>query len=131
MKLLNTLTATFAVLFFATNVWAGISVSHDITAEYSVDNEKSTLIYAPEIAWSSGDLSASAGSSISMYDSSAADSITLFNIMDDGSRPDISMELSYDLSGKVNMPIEMNIKTGWDIDASERKDVTIGATLSF
>ena len=131
MKLLSSLTAFLAVLFFATYTVAELSHSHDVTAEYSVDNEKTIMHYEPEIKWNQDQLGLSIGTLISIYDSSATDSFMLFDTLEEGNRPDINMELTYDMGNMISLPIEVYGKTGWDIDASERKDIKLGATISF
>ena len=131
MKLLSSITAFFAVLFFATNIVAEISHSHDVTAEYSVDNEKTIMHYEPEIEWNQDQLGLSIGTLISIYDSSATDSFMLFDTLDEGNRPDVNLELTYDMGDMIPLPVEVYGKTSWDIDASERKDIKLGATISF
>ena len=131
MKLLSSLTAFLAVLFFATYTVAELSHSHDVTAEYSVDNEKTIMHYEPEIEWNQDQLGLSIGTLISIYDSSATDSFMLFDTLDEGNRPNINVELTYNMGDMIPLPLEVYGKTGWDIDASERKDIKLGATISF
>ena len=92
MKLLSSITAFLAVLFFATNTVAELSHSHDVTAEYSVDNENTIMHYEPEIEWNHDQLELSIGTLISIYDSSATDSFMLFDTLDEGNRPNINLE---------------------------------------
>ena len=131
MKLLSSLTAFLAVLFFATYTVAELSHSHDVTAEYSVDNEKTIMHYEPEIEWNQDQLGLSIGTLISIYDSSATDSFMLFDTLDEGNRPNINVELTYNMGDMIPLPLEVYGKTGWDIDASERTDIKLGATISF
>ena len=131
MKLLSSITAFFAVLFFATNTVAELSHSHDVTAEYSVDNEKTIMHYEPEIEWNQDQLGLSIGTLISIYDSSATDSFMLLDTLDEGNRPNINVELTYNMGDMIPLPLEVYGKTGWDIDASERTDIKLGATISF
>ena len=131
MKLLSSITAFFAVLFFATNIVAELSHNHDVTTEYSVDNEKTIMKYEPEIEWNRDQLELSISTLISIYDSSATDSFMLFDTLDEGSRPDVNLELTYDMGDMILLPVEVYGKTSWDIDASERKDIKLGATISF
>lgn len=131
MKLLSSLTAFLAVLFFATYTVAELSHSHDVTAEYSVDNEKTIMHYEPEIEWNQDQLGLSIGTLISIYDSSATDSFMLFEMLDEGNRPNINVELTYNMGDMIPLPLEVYGKTGWDIDASERTDIKLGATISF
>ena len=131
MKLLSSLTAFLAVLFFATYTVAELSHSHDVTAEYSVDNEKTIMHYEPEIEWNQDQLGLSIGTLISIYDSSATDSFMLLDTLDEGNRPNINVELTYNMGDMIPLPLEVYGKTGWDIDASERTDIKLGATISF
>ena len=131
MKLLSSLTAFLAVLFFATYTVAELSHSHDVTAEYSVDNENTIMKYEPEIEWNQDQLGLSIGTLISIYDSSATDSFMLFDTLDEGNRPNINVELTYNMGDMIPLPLEVYGKTGWDIDASERTDIKLGATISF
>ena len=131
MKLLSSITAFLAVLFFATNTVAELSHSHDVTAEYSVDNENTIMHYEPEIEWNHDQLELSIGTLISIYDSSATDSFMLFEMLDEGNRPNINVELTYNMGDMIPLPLEVYGKTGWDIDASERTDIKLGATISF
>ena len=131
MKLLSSLTAFLAVLLFATYTVAELSHSHDVTAEYSVDNEKTIMHYEPEIEWNQDQLGLSIGTLISIYDSSATDSFMLFDTLDEGNRPNINVELTYNMGDMIPLPLEVYGKTGWDIDASERTDIKLGATISF
>ena len=131
MKLLSSITAFFAVLFFATNIVAELSHNHDVTTEYSVDNEKTIMKYEPEIEWNRDQLELSISTLISIYDASATDSFMWFDTLDEGRRPDGNLELTYDMGDMILLPVEVYGKTSWDIDASERKDIKLGATISF
>jgi hypothetical protein len=99
-----------------------------VTAEYAVDAEKTTLVYEPDLDISvRPDWTLSFGTTISMYDSSATDSVTVFDVLDDGSRPDLDIELEW----AIRENTEAYAKTSWDIDSSERKDITLGMSFSF
>lgn len=129
---MNRLLATLALIgAFTTSAYAEGKIwswSNEITAEYAVDAEKTTLIYEPDLDISvRPDWTLSLGTVISMYDSSASDSVTLWNVLEDGSRPDLDMELSW----AVRANTEAYAKTSWDIDDAERKDITIGMSFSF
>lgn len=131
-KIMNRLLATLALIgAFTTSAYAEGKIwswSNEITAEYAVDAEKTTLIYEPDLDISvRPDWTLSLGTVISMYDSSASDSVTLWNVLEDGSRPDLDMELSW----AVRANTEAYAKTSWDIDDAERKDITIGMSFSF
>ena len=105
MKLLSSLTAFLAVLLFATYTVAELSHSHDVTAEYSVDNENTIMKYEPEIEWNQDQLGLSIGTLISIYDSSATDSFMLFDTLDEGNRPNINLELTYDMGDMIPLPV--------------------------
>ena len=51
----------------------------------------------------------------------------LFDTLEEGSRPNLEFEVTYD----VRENLELYGKTEWDIDDSERDEVTIGASFSF
>ena len=105
------------------------SWENEITAEYMVDAEKTSIVYEPEMTIGIvADWAVDIGTKIPMYDSTAKDSIVLFDNLDDGSRPNINLEVNY---GGLADNVELYGKTHWDIDDGERGEVTVGMSFSF
>ena len=126
----NLLATTALVSAIATSATAmDWSWENEITAEYMVDAEKTSIVYEPEMTIGIvTDWAVDIGTKIPMYDSTSKDSVVLFDSLEDGSRPNIDFELNY---GGLADNIELYSKTHWDIDEGERGEVTIGATFSF
>ena len=126
----NLLATTALVSAIATSATAmDWSWENEITAEYSVDAEKTIMDYEPEMNISlTQDWGIDIGTKIPLYDSTATDSIVVFDLLDDGSRPNINFEVNY--SGLYEN-IEIYGKTHWDIDEGERGDITLGTSFKF
>ena len=127
MKILLATTALIGA--FATSASAiDWSWENEITAEYAVDAEKTSMVYEPEMTIGlATDWELDIGTKIHIYDSTADDSFMLFDTLEDGSRPNLEFEVTYD----VRENLELYGKTQWDIDDAERDEVTIGASFSF
>ena len=120
------LAAAFAVI--GTPMLAdGLSFGGEVETEYNMDAEKMTVILTPETKYTMGAASFAVSSDLSIYDSSAVDNWTATSLMDEGSRPDIDVEVSYALQDGLTVYGE----TGWDIDAKDRKDVIVGVNFAF
>mgnify|MGYP003318699686 CR=1 FL=1 len=105
------------------------SWENEITAEYMVDAEKTSIVYEPEMSIGIvADWAVDIGTKIPMYDSTATGSIVLFDNLDDGSRPNIDFEINY---AGIADNVELYGKTHWDIDEAERGDITLGASFKF
>ena len=127
---MKTLLATTALIgAFATSASAiDWSWENEITAEYAVDAEKTSMVYEPEMTIGlATDWELDIGTKIQIYDSTAKDNFMLFDTLEEGSRPNLEFEVTYD----VRENLELYGKTEWDIDDSERDEVTIGASFSF
>ena len=127
---MKTLLATTALIgAFATSASAiDWSWENEITAEYAVDAEKTSMVYEPEITIGlATDWELDIGTKIQIYDSTAKDNFMLFDTLEEGSRPNLEFEVTYD----VRENVELYGKTEWDIDDAERDEVTIGASFSF
>ena len=86
------------------------------------------MVYEPEITIGlATDWELDIGTKIHIYDSTAKDNFMLFDTLEEGSRPNLEFEVTYD----VRENLELYGKTEWDIDDSERDEVTIGASFSF
>ena len=130
---MNKLIATVALLgAFTTTAYAeGISWhwNNEVTAEYSVDAEKTIMDYEPEMEIGFAlDWSLDIGTKIPLYDSTAIDSVRIFDTLDEGNRPNINFEVTY---GGFGDNLEVYGKTHWDIDKEDRGDVTVGMSFSF
>ena len=128
MKILLATTALIGA--FATSASAiDWSWENEITAEYAVDAEKTSMVYEPEMTIGlATDWELDIGTKIHIYDSTAKDdNFMLFDTLKEGSRPNLEFEVTYD----VRENVELYGKTEWDIDDSERDEVTIGASFSF
>ena len=120
------LAAAFAVI--GTPMLAdGLSFGGEVETEYNMDAEKMTVILTPETRYEMGAATFTLSSDLSIYDSSAVDHWTAMNLMDEGSRPDIDVEVTYKLQDGLTVYGE----TGWDIDAKDRKDVIVGVNFAF
>ena len=126
----NLLATTALISAIATSATAmDWSWENEITAEYMVDAEKTSIVYEPEMTIGIvADWAVDIGTKIPMYDSTATDSLVAFDILDDGSRPNINLEVNY---GGLGENIELYGKTHWDIDEAERGDITVGASFKF
>lgn len=120
------LAAAMAVI--ATPMFAeGLRFGGESTTEYNADQEHMTVTLTPKVTYAWGQADFTASSELSMYDSAAADHFTAMNLLEEGSRPDLDIEATYYLQGGLSV----FAKSGWDIDAKERKDVVVGATFAF
>ena len=120
------LAAAFAVI--GTPMLAdGLSFGGEVETEYNMDAEKMTVILTPETKYEMGAATFALSSDLSIYDSSAVDSWTATNLLEEGSRPDIDVTVEYTLQDGLTVYGE----TGWDIDAKERKDIVVGTTFEF
>ena len=105
----------------------GLSFGGEANSEYNADAEKMTLAVTPEANYAMGAATFTLSSELSVYDSSATDSWTVLDTLEEGHRPDLDFGVTYDL----NESLEVYAETGWDIDAEERKDIVVGATFTF
>jgi hypothetical protein len=120
------LAAAFAIV--ATPIFAeGVVLSHEANTEYNTVSESMTATYTPTVSYTTGALLVEVASAISLYDSTATDNWAIQNLTVSGYRPDLDLTLTYTLTPSL----EAYVETGWDIDASARKDVVIGTTFSF
>ena len=130
---MNRLLATLALIGASTTSAYAEGISwqwnNEVTAEYSVDAEKTILDYEPEMEIGlAPDWSLDIGTKIPLYDSTAIDSVRIFDTLDEGNRPNIDFEVTY---GGFGENIEVYGKTHWDIDKEDRGDVTVGMSFSF
>ena len=126
----NLIATTALISAIATSATAmDWSWENEITAEYMVDAEKTSIVYETEMTIGIvADWAVDIGTKIPMYVSTATDCIVLFDNLDDGSRPNINLEVNY---GGLGENIELYSKTHWDIDEGERGEVTVGMSFSF
>jgi len=108
----------------------GLSLDTEVKAFHKVDAEASFITIEPELRFTPADgpLSVYGSTLITAFDGSAADdNIVLFNVLDEGSRPDITLGTEYTLGANAIAYGE----TSWDVDAQERGEVEIGISFSF
>ena len=125
---------TAAPAFAADLPIAGLSLDTEIKAEHTVDAGATTLTVNPELNWNptvDGPVVLSMGTVITAFDSTQTggfgDDIVLLDAWDSGNRPTIDFGLTY--TPRENL--ELTAVTGWDVDASERTEITLGAAFSF
>lgn len=127
-----------AALFAATTAQAadlpvpGLSLDTEIKAFHKVDAESNHITIEPELRWEpavDGPLSLTVGTTITAYDStSTGDSdFVLFDVLEDGSRPDIDLGAYY----AVNANATIYGETAWDVDNSDRKEIEVGVSFKF
>lgn len=112
----------------------GLSLDTEVKLNHAVDAEATTLTFNPEVNWQpivDGPMTLSLGTTITAFDSTASggfrDDVILFNTFDTGSRPNIELGATY----LVRENVEFFAETEWDVDANERTEINIGATLNF
>ena len=114
----------------AADLAPGLSLDTEVKAFRTVDAERNQITIEPELRWVptvDGPLSLTVSSLVSAYDSNAADSITLFNTLDEGSRPNIDFGAYYQINANATVYGE----TSWDIDAEDRTDIEVGVSFKF
>jgi len=123
----TTLLATAFAVIGTPMLADGLSFGGEVETEYNMDAEKMTVILSPETRYEMGAATFTLSSDLSIYDSSAVDSWTATNLLEEGSRPDIDVTVEYVLQDGLTVYGE----TGWDIDAKDRKDVIVGVNFAF
>jgi hypothetical protein len=120
---MKTLTAAASIALITSSVSAmdlpgGISIGGETVAEYNTDAEALSITIEPtmEKSWNGLDFSLS-----SVLDVYKNEEIVLLD-----ESPTIDFEVS-----KPIWNIEIYAKTGWDLEAEERTDLTVGASFSF
>lgn len=129
------LLSAVAILFAATTAQAadlapGLSLDTELKAFRSIDAERNQITIEPEVRWEpviDGPLALTVGSVLSVYDSNAADSLTILDTLEDGSRPNIDLGAYYTLGNGATLYGE----TAYDIDAEDRTEVEIGLSFKF
>jgi len=124
------LLATTVTTAQAADLAPGVTLDTEIKAWHKVDAETNHITINPEVNWTpnSGPLTLSVGTVITAYDSSlAGDSFILFDTLDDGSRPNIDFGADYAISGNTTAFAE----TSWDIDNSDRTELSVGVKITF
>jgi len=114
----------------AADLAPGVTLDTEIKAWHKVDAETNHITINPEVEWTpnAGPLTLSVGTVITAYDSSlTGDSFILFDTLEDGSRPNIDFGADYALSDNMTAFGE----TSWDIDNSDRTEMSIGVKITF
>ena len=124
----TTLIAAAVVLAGAPLYAEGFTFGGEVDSEYKLDAESMTVTLTPEVNYGMGMWNFEASTDISVYDSTSADSnLVLFDALDDGSHPVLDFEATYAMSPSL----ELSAGTSWDLNKSERGEVTVGASFSF
>jgi len=108
----------------------GLSLDTEVKAFHKVDAETSHITIEPELRYTHADgpLSVYGSTLITAYDGAAADdNFVLFDVLDDGSRPDITLGAEYTLGAGAMVYGE----TTWDVDASDRGEIEVGVSFNF
>jgi len=114
----------------AADLAPGLSLDTEVKAFRTVDAERNQITIEPELRWVptvDGPLSLTVSSLVSAYDSSAADSVTLLDTLEEGSRPNIDFGAYYQINANATVYGE----TSWDIDAEDRTDIEVGVSFKF
>jgi hypothetical protein len=116
--------ATAAALLVATSASAielgiaGLTVGTTTTAEYNVDAENMTLTLEPEVGYAFAGIDFTAGTEISIYN-------------DDFVLGDEMPTLDFKAAKSIWDNLEVYGEVGFDLEAEERTDLTVGASFSF
>jgi len=108
----------------------GLSLDTEIKAFHKVDAETSHITVEPELRYTHADgpLSVYGSTLVTAYDGAAADdNFVLFDVLDEGSRPDITLGAEYTINANAMVYGE----TTWDVDASDRGEIEVGLSFNF
>lgn len=112
----------------AMDIGWGLSLNNEVTTEYNVDTEHFDVTWGPEVAYTipmAPTVELTAGADVKVYNTT--DDFALADTFEEGSRPDLDLGVSMDLSDNL----EVYGKTSWDLNESEMGDIVVGATFSF
>lgn len=115
---------TAAALLFATSASAielgiaGLTATTTATAEYNVDAENMTLTLEPEVGYAFAGMDFTVGSEISIYN-------------DDFVLGDEMPTLDFKAARQIWDNLELYGEVGFDLEAEERTDLTVGASFKF
>lgn len=116
--------ATAAAVLAATSASAielgigGLTAGATTTAEYNVDAENLTLTLEPEVGYAFAGIDFTAGTEISIYN-------------DDFVLGDELPTLDFKAAKQLWSGVEVYSEIGFDLEAEERTDLTVGASFSF
>lgn len=110
----------------------GMSLDTEIKAWHKVDAETNHVTINPEVNWQpapDGALTLSIGTVITAYETDATtdSDFVLFDVLEEGSRPNIDLGATYGLANGA----ELFAETSWDVDAEERTEIEVGVSFSF
>jgi len=124
----TTLISAAIVLAGAPLYAEGFSFGGEVDSEYKLDAASMTVTLSPEVNYDMGLWNFEASTDISVYNSTSADSnFVLLDSLDSGSHPVLDLEATYAMSPSL----ELSAGTSWDLNKSERGEVTVGASFSF
>ena len=101
----------------------GLALNTQVVATYKVDAETSALVATPELEYSYGLASFTAGMELNVWDN--ANNFTLDNEFD--VKPEILLGATYQLRDDL----ELEAATSYDFEAEQRSEITLTATFNF
>jgi len=99
----------------------GISLGAELDTAYNVDQENMNITLTPELGYSRWGAAFTLGADIALYD----DGFVAGDVL-----PTIDFGASYGLE-LYGIESEIYLKTSYDLEASDRGDLTIGTTFKF
>jgi len=127
MKLATFVAAAIAVASTPVLAENGLSFGGEVASQYKVDAEQFTVVLTPEATYTMGETAFTASTDLSVWDSVADDNFTLMNSLDEGSYPALTLEVTHQLQGNM----ELSLETAWDFNDKAREELTVGATFKF
>tara|TARA_B100001109_G_C18695962_1_gene395636 strand:+ start:288 stop:689 length:402 start_codon:yes stop_codon:yes gene_type:complete len=121
------LTSTAAM---AVDLTSNLSLNTEVKAFHKVDGESNHITVEPTFDWKPmGEATTfSVGALITGYDSTlTGDNLVLFDVLDDGSHPDIKLEATHVLRSGL----EAYGKTSYDLNTDSRNEVELGISWNF
>lgn len=121
------LTSTAAM---ALDITPNLSLDTEVKAFHKVDAHTQHITIEPEFNWKPiGDATTfSVGTIITGYDSSlTGDHFVLFDAVEDGSHPDLNLEVNHMLQPGLTV----YGKTKWDFNIAEREEIEAGLSWKF
>ena len=102
---------------------AGLALNTEVVATYKVDAETTTLVATPELEYSYGLASFTAGMELNVWDN--ANNFTLDNEFD--VKPEILLGATYQLRDDLGL----EAATSYNFETEQRSEVILTATFNF
>ena len=103
----------------------GLALNTEVVAEHKVDAETTTLVATPELAYSMGAATFTAGIELNVWDNT--NSFTLDNEFD--AKPEILFGATFVPPTMTNL--ELEAATSYNFETEERGEITLTATFNF